>query len=464
MLARTLSYRYAPRLEALEERALLAVYTVDRLPDFGQGAGLLGDLRYCLTNAEDGDTIRFTVQGTISLRAPLPDLTHDITIEGPGPGVLTVRRATGGNYRVFTIAAGTMVSLSGLTVANGQAGSGSGGGIANAGTLTLSTSTLSGNFARVGGGIFNEGTLALTSSTLFGNVATGASPVFGGGIANTGTLTILHSTLSGNRATVSEGISSGGGLANTAVGTLTVASSTISGNLALAGKEAASAGGLAAGGTVHLRNTIVAGNTGGSQPDLVGLLASSSHNLIGNSSGGSGFQGRDVLNVNALLGPLASNGGPTLTHALLPGSPALDQGHPKSDTGGFDQRGVGFARVVGGRIDIGAFESQGGGFGDHPALVALRAVATLEGPAPLSPHAGVITASGLAVDRRPAAAQHDNLGHDLAAKAACRLDRQIESRPPEQPRIKTILQGNVEEAGDLDFRGEGKTSLGAANL
>src|SRR5262249_9914723 len=108
--------------------------------------------------------------------------------------------------------------------------------------------------------------------------------------------------------------------------------------------------------TLHLRNTILAGNNRGPNPsDLSGSLTSSGHNLIGDTSDGSGFDATDLLDVNPLLGPLQDNGGPTFTHALLPGSPALDAG---DNTGApeTDQRGL--PRIVAGRIDIGAFEEQ----------------------------------------------------------------------------------------------------------
>jgi hypothetical protein len=71
--------------------------------------------------------------------------------------------------------------------------------------------------------------------------------------------------------------------------------------------------------TLNIRNTILAGNTAGLDPDLVGTLSSSGYNLIGNASGGSGFVATDLLNVNPQLGPLQNNGGPTQTMALLAG-------------------------------------------------------------------------------------------------------------------------------------------------
>ena len=119
-------------------------FTVDRLTDIGEGEGLTGDLRYCITQAGDGDTITFDVTGTINLTRALPDLTRSINIEGPGANRLTVRRNTGGSYRIFTVIGGP-VRTSGLTIANGVAVSG--GGVYNRGTLTISHSTISGNTA-----------------------------------------------------------------------------------------------------------------------------------------------------------------------------------------------------------------------------------------------------------------------------------------------------------------------------
>src|SRR5262245_259917 len=135
---------------------------------------------------------------------------------------------------------------------------------------------------------------------------------------------------------------------------LTLMSSTLSGN---------SVGGFG-GGILHqvggsaITNTILAGNTAGfAGPDLFGVLTSQGHNLIGDGSGGSGFTDTDLVGTDPLLGPLQDNGGPTFTHALLPGSLALDAGD-NTDAPEFDQRGPGFPRTVSGTIDIGAFEVQ----------------------------------------------------------------------------------------------------------
>jgi hypothetical protein len=268
-----------------------------------------------------------------------------------------------------------------------------GGAIAAFGMVTVSNSTLSGNFGRIGGGIYNPGTLTFTFSTLSGNTvsSSGGFPALGGGLFNLGTLTVSNSTLSGN---------TGGGIYND--GRLTVSNSTFSGNTAgiggginsegnspvtltnvtLTANRAGSVGGGLAVFTALkpvLHNTLIAGNfrrpTGTAPGDVWGILdPSGDNNLIGDgtdmtglSNGVNGNQVGTADNpIDPRLGPLADNGGPTLTHALLPGSPALDAGNNAYATD-FDQRGPGFPRIVNGIIDIGAFEFQGGGLGPAPS-------------------------------------------------------------------------------------------------
>ncbi|HEV3203020.1 MAG TPA: right-handed parallel beta-helix repeat-containing protein, partial [Gemmataceae bacterium] len=234
---------FRPRLEILEDRTLLSVCTVDRLTDTGEGKGDMGDLRYCITNAADGDTITFGVTGTINLTGVLPDLTHNISIEGPGSDLMTVRRNTGGNYRIFTVATGVTASITGLTITNGN---GIGGGVWSNGILTVTNSSISGNYGNPGG-IANGGTLTVSNSTISGNHTNDIFPG-GGGILNYGQLTVSNSTISGNTA-LSGSSTSGGGIYQDFAGTLIITNSTISNNTARNG-----------GGISQLRGTIIANN------------------------------------------------------------------------------------------------------------------------------------------------------------------------------------------------------------
>ena len=336
-----------------------STYIVDRLTDGnptggGEGTGLSGDLRYAIAHAQTDDHITFSVTGTINLGGILPSLTHNISIDGPGANLLVVHGAGGS---VFGIGSNTTIVISGLTITGGV---GNGGGILNAGTLTLDNCAISGNLAGdptngggTGAGIWNyiDAKLTLNNSTISGNSAIGNlsySASRGGGIANYGILTLNNSTVSGNSAT--QGF--GGGISNSLnTSTLTLNNSTVSDNSATGG-----GGGIDNRGSFNAVNTIVAGNDISSpSPDLLGRLTSSGHNLIGNTTGGSGFRPDlgDLLNVNPLLGFLQNNGGPTETHGLLPGSPAIDAGD-NAICPSTDQRGV--ARSQGGQCDIGAYE------------------------------------------------------------------------------------------------------------
>jgi hypothetical protein len=111
---------------------------------------------------------------------------------------------------------------------------------------------------------------------------------------------------------------------------------------------------------VSLANTIL--NAGKSGPNIdndEGTVTSLGYNLSSDEGGGVLTEPGDQVNTDPLLGPLQNNGGPTLTHALLAGSPAIDAGDPSFTPPPFyDQRGPGFQRVVNGRIDIGSFEVQ----------------------------------------------------------------------------------------------------------
>jgi hypothetical protein len=239
--------------------------------------------------------------------------------------------------------------------AGGFGRGGAGGGIDNFGTLTINNSTISGNVALGGGGaIANIGTLAINNSTIYGNSAYDSDGYgMGGGISNDGILTINNSTIAGNQAGA-DMYGSGGGIYNSIDGSVIINNSAISHNYA----GQAGAGISNRGGMLNMRNSIVAGNQLWAY-DLDGNVGSQGHNLFGTTYGGSGFDPTDLLNVDPLLGPLQDNGGPTLTMALLDGSPAIDAGD-NTDVPDWDQRGPGFPRITPDDpvIDIGAFEVQ----------------------------------------------------------------------------------------------------------
>src|SRR4029079_18609247 len=111
---------------------------------------------------------------------------------------------------------------------------------------------------------------------------------------------------------------------------------------------------------VELGHTILKASSSGVNVGINGgTVTSLGYNLSSDNGGGFLTGPGDQINTDPFLGPLQDNGGPTLTHALLPGSPAIDAGDPNfTPPPHYDQRGPGFSRVFGGRIDIGSFEVQ----------------------------------------------------------------------------------------------------------
>jgi CSLREA domain-containing protein len=298
-----------------------------------------------------------SVTGTITLTGTQLAITSDLQIIGPGAHMLTVS----GNYasRVFQTSAG-LVQLIGLTISNGRAVGATGGGITNSGTLSIVNCIVTNNSAGAnGGGVFSNNTLTISSSTINDN----SSDVQGGGLRFLGTATITNSTISGNSAG-----NTGGGIS--ASGTLTLTHVTISNNTA-----STSGGGISGGssGAVTLSNTIVAGNFRGStRDDLNGTFnVNSAFNLIGDGTGMTGLThglngnqvGTSGSPINPLIGPLQFNGGTTMTHTLLTGSPAIDTGNTQANP---DQRRLNRAfddpsipNATGGNgADIGAVELQ----------------------------------------------------------------------------------------------------------
>jgi hypothetical protein len=159
----------------MEHRLLLTTLVVNSLGDTGSGNGLSGDLRYCLTIAnqtQGSNSIDLShISGAINLTSALPVISNSMTIIGPGASNLTLQRSSTTPFRILTIDQGTVVKISGLTLTGGSVPGGNGGAIDNDGTLTVSTSTITSNSALNGGGIANEhdGKMTLRQVTITNN-------------------------------------------------------------------------------------------------------------------------------------------------------------------------------------------------------------------------------------------------------------------------------------------------------
>lgn len=319
------------------------------------------------------------------------DITGRLTINGGGASIQGESLD-----RLVDVHVGAEVTLTHLTIYQGDAGAGDGGGVRNSGSLTLQYVDVEESIAQSGGGISSTGTLAVSDSVIARNDATAFAggvdnagamtverstlqyndgPSGGGGIRNSGNLTVTDSTfwfngaLGGGRgggisnnafatlinATVSENGSAldGGGIANVG-GRLALTNVTVSDN----NIASVATGGIfnGAGSTLTMTNTLLANGFGDclmNQP-----LTSSSHSL--DSDGSCGLSGPgDLSAVVPGAESLGKNGGPTRTVGLRPYSPAIDAGDNEACPSA-DQRGV--KRPVDGDgdghavCDIGAFE------------------------------------------------------------------------------------------------------------
>ncbi|MEI8044335.1 MAG: CSLREA domain-containing protein [Verrucomicrobiota bacterium] len=350
--------------------------TVTSLADSGPGS-----LRQAIADATPGDTVDFAVTGTITLTSGELAIGKTLTIAGPGVTNLTLD----GNHasRVLSVVSGT-VSISSLTITNGNA-AGRGGGILNSATLTISNccvtrcTAYSTGQSTGSGGIDNNGGLMIIDSTISKNSGT----YWAGAIVNSGTLKLLRSVVTQNSGIVTGGVLNGG--------TISATNSTFSLN---SSSGIYNSGGYFGGASTmlwlesctvcsnyttyygggcgiidnsssdqsHLANSIVVGNQ---YAQLAGKsFISDDYNLIQSTNYATitGVTTHNIYGKDPLLGPLANNGGSTMTHALLPGSPAIDHG----SSGGLitDQRGqprpVRFPAYLasGDGSDIGAYELQ----------------------------------------------------------------------------------------------------------
>lgn len=286
-------------------------------------------------------------------------------------GTLIVKNSTftnnkGSDGAAIYLDVGSSGKITGSTLDSNSSTS-NGGGITNAGTTTITTSTIKNNTAaNVGGGITNEIALTLQTSTLSGNKA-----VAGGGIYDFGNNTnISRVTISGNQSTTD-----GGGVYS--VTNTHISNSTLSGNftgntnggggwfqyggtstltfVTIANNIASYGGGVNADGSktseIDLQQTVLSNNTGNNCDGAT--LVSLGHNLSSDKYCKGVFtQTGDKNKKNAMLGALANNGGPTMTHLPLSGSPLINTGGTAAIA--FDQRGL--SRPFGSQADIGSVE------------------------------------------------------------------------------------------------------------
>jgi hypothetical protein len=259
-------------------------------------------------------------------------------------GAISNRALDPGSHAILTVVSSTLAyNVAGNTF-------GGGGAIYNFDFNRTATNTTS--LART----------VISASVLYGNQATGdaGGAIFTGALDHEShaELVVFNSTLSGNSATnaVSDPVSGGGihvDLYNRTIGgptrsVVTVTYSTLYANLGVSGIAVNLVGGFISS-TVNLNSSILTGNAGS---QCTGGTYTGTHNLIDDVSCGAASPFR-LGSAAGTLGPLADHGGPTLTDALLPGSPALGAG----DSGAcppVDQRG--WARAQDGVCDAGAYE------------------------------------------------------------------------------------------------------------
>ncbi len=358
-----------------------------------------------------GDTVRVAVGTYTGTGSQVVLVDKDAKLSGGWNAAFTSQTGSStiegqAGRRGVTVNRGVSATIDRFTVTHGWDWNAGGAGIFNEGTLALKSGIIVANItdAGDGGGILNNGTLILTNSTIRGN----ASARLGGGIASTGVLTVTESTVDANTAgnPGCRGNCGGAGIAIGA-GTAAVEKTTLSNNQILG--NFAGSGIAVVGGTLNMSNCTVTGNKGGDGDGIFvtgGIAYIYSSTIVNNATYGVNayagdirFQNTilsnngpstsfdcynqpgsaitslgysliqkssycntsptDVLNLEAGIVPLANNGGPTRTHALVGNSPAIDRGNPTGCMGSLgplttDQRGM--ARV--GRCDIGAFEVQ----------------------------------------------------------------------------------------------------------
>ncbi|HEV7785869.1 MAG TPA: choice-of-anchor Q domain-containing protein, partial [Thermoanaerobaculia bacterium] len=329
-------------------------------------------------NQNPGEDVILLHAGTYTLTIPgtNEDLgaTGDLDVEDNlvllGDGAATTIIDGGGLDRIFQVPAGISAEIRDVTLRNGKA-PGLGGALLNAGSVTITRSVLTGNQSVAGtagpgfgGALYSNGassSLTVTDSTIAGNSAQSG----GGGLAAAGNLTLANVTISANHAD-----SFGGGLYVYGTAHATANNITVTGNSAPQGGGLLVENNPFVGMAPVISNSIIAGNTAtASFPDCWGPV-DSRYNLVGvvdsGCNGPSAARndqvGTDAAPIDPKLDLLQVAGGPTPTHPLKPGSPALDAGNPAAPGSpraceATDQRGATRPATMGaGHCDLGAFE------------------------------------------------------------------------------------------------------------
>lgn len=296
------------------------------------------------------------------------DVTDNVLIVGlildPRPGNAVIDG--GGIDRVLDVREPVLTVLQNITLRRGRVAGANeaGGGIRSRGTLALNESLITGNSASgFGGGIYSDGfdsLVTLDASTVAGNTAGGG----GGGIAAGGRLEARNSTISGNRS-----VRDFGGGVYLFSGFLDTPA-TFFHNVTITNNRAGQRGGglfveEPSNVPPRLANSIVAGNSAPSDPDCLGSISSEGYNLAGEGEGCPGFTesahdqtGTAAAPLDPVLSRLGGNGGFTPTHALLPGSPAINAGNPATpgSAAGCEKTDQRLFRRRNSRCDIGSFE------------------------------------------------------------------------------------------------------------
>jgi uncharacterized repeat protein (TIGR01451 family) len=327
------------------------------------GTSLLQGGRATLSNVTIENNVAESLGGGVfAANLPAPTLASSVSLVG---GVVRGNRAVSG-AGLFS-RDNAEIALSGGAVVTGNVATGAGGGISSAGPLTLSDTTFSSNTADEGGALQLGGPAAIVRSTFTANTAR-----LGGALRLTSSITtISNSTFSGNTGSVTGGgalhVTAPPGVPAGSSGRVNLEGVTIAANVG-------SAGGILNAGYVQIANTILSGNR---RPD--GTVSECAFGVIGTFQYGGNLVGTDPgcaialtnesvsqrvvdpsLTFTNVIGPLANNGGLTATHALLPGSIAIDGSHLCDLV--TDQRGE--PRAVDGdgdgaaSCDVGAVEQQ----------------------------------------------------------------------------------------------------------